>query len=148
MLRKSFICFSLLLSFMALVSIPVWCAEIPTYRISETDLQRLIEIMQRLEQLNSKLSNELNVSRMNLQELQNELTASKSELIELKTELKALQQASNELSEQLQTVENSLEKAWKSYELYRKAAELQIRRLKWQRNILFFGNVVFLILLI
>jgi peptidoglycan hydrolase CwlO-like protein len=121
-------CSLLLCLLFSLVSASARCQTGENYVISGSELTQLSEIFERLDSLNAKLQSELTASKESLTLLENELIGLKADLAELQQEL-------TQLRAQLQTAQSLLTQAEKSFEEYKKEAELRIRSLVVQRNV-------------
>lgn len=125
----------LVLSALLLVTVSVSCQAEGNYQLYESELTRLQQITERLDKLNSQLSNELATSKTNLTQLQNELESCKADLTQLQNQLQASQAELTQAKNYLMTAENSLRKAEESFKQYEKEAEARIKRLVIQRNV-------------
>ncbi|MCL2094211.1 MAG: hypothetical protein FWH12_08495 [Treponema sp.] len=142
----------LLLALSAVSSGGPWAQDTGTGRngeISESALNRLIEISSQLSTLNERLQTELLDSRRSSMDLQNMLDSSRQELDELRTELTYLRSSSEELlitaeSSQreltglllaLRRAESSLMSLELSFTAYRETAEGRIRTLERENRL-------------
>jgi chromosome segregation ATPase len=132
---------SLLLFFLLAICAAFVRAE-TTYNMNETELTRLQQICNQLDQLNSQLSAQLTNSKASLQELTQQLNSYRTQISDLAIQLQNLQQESNLLKEQLLTVQNSLQSAEESFKEYETKVNAQIKKLVWQRNLAVLAGIL------
>ena len=122
------------------------CSASGNYVITGNELGELNSILEQLETLNTRLKNELTISKENLLALGNELDVCKTDLAALRNCLARSREESIALGEQLLIAANSLEQAEKSFNEYTRAVQSRIRKLTIQRNLAILAALVALVI--
>jgi chromosome segregation ATPase len=128
---------SLLVLFaLLLVTVSASCQAEDSYRLYESELTRLTQIIDNLESNWNQAKSSLQSSKQQLQQQEKQLIELQTQLQTLKNQIVESENLSIQLSEKLSQAEMSLKTLEESFKQYKSEAESRIRKLTIQRNVL------------
>jgi chromosome segregation ATPase len=112
------------------------CLAEGSYKVYESELTRLTQIINSLETNWNQAKSSLQTSKNQLEMQEKQLQELEIQLATLKSQIGQLENQSETLSEKLSQAEMSLTRLEQSFQQYKKEAEARIRKLTIQRNVM------------
>lgn len=137
-LKRRLLCLVWLVSLSAVLLVTVCncCRAEGSYPIYESELNRLLKIIDSLENNYDQAKSNLQTSKQQLKQQETQLQMLQNQLMTLKSQIEKSESLSTQLSEKLRQAETNLRMLEESFLKYKNEVNARIRRLTIQRNVL------------